>query len=145
VAAEPAKLAHQTDLHCTLAQALLAEKAAIAAEHAELAHQNAALLARLELMEAGGMGVGLGFQHEAPYPHLLEDRSSPEAAAGAGEGGDPAVALAEELNFLQGLLQQCAPQAFSSQSRLLHALMSNDLLTRLPMAVRTLASEFHFR
>ena len=107
-------MARHTDRHCTLSQALLAEKAAIAADHAELAHQNAALLARLELMEAGGMGVGLGFQQEAPYPHLLEDRSAPEAAAGAGAGGDPAAALAEELDFLQGLLQQYAPQAFSA-------------------------------
>jgi hypothetical protein len=89
-------------------QALLAEKAAIAAEHAELAHQNAALLARLELLEAGGLGPpGADADVDADAEPEPGEAPPPGGAAGAGPGGGGA-ALAEELDFLQGLLQQCA-------------------------------------
>ncbi|KAK9825394.1 hypothetical protein WJX81_000037 [Elliptochloris bilobata] len=79
------------------AVALLAEKAKIAAGHAELAHQNKALLARLQLMEAGALSLVAALHIRAEERNdFLEwrlqqqaaSRSAVEAAASAVLGPD---------------------------------------------------------
>ena len=110
------------------AQALLAEKARLAAEHAEMQQKNSLLLARLQLAEDSGAGLREG----SPCSPLGEPAGAQDLPAKAPESpgacalgeaagaqdlpakpqespGARAAALARELELMKGMLFECAP------------------------------------
>ena len=87
-------------------QALLAEKAKMAAEQAEAEQKNKQLLLRLQL--AGDSGAGL--QEGSPCSPLGEPQGAQDLPAEALESpGGRAAALAQELEDLKGMLFECVP------------------------------------